>query len=111
MEKWEKAIFWIIAVTIGVLLIGFLLKADFKGLIGAVVLIDILIILETVTKDMKSKWKAFGLRIAIMLVLVFLGGMILNVSPKIVAGLFWIIVLSDLIQTVTNKKSKVSKKN
>ena len=39
MNKWEKTIFWIIIVTIGILLIGSLLGFDFRGSFASLLLI------------------------------------------------------------------------
>lgn len=111
MEKWEKTIFWIILVTIGILVIGSLLGFYLMGLIGAVILIDILIILETATKDMQSKWKAFGIRSLIMFFVTMIFGLLFGISEEGIAKLFSIIILIDLIQTATKKKINVYKKH
>lgn len=111
MEKWEKTIFWIIAVTIGILLIGSLLGFDFRGLIGAVVAIDILLILDTAFSDMKNKWKAFGLKILILFVIIFVAGILFNISSESGGNLLGIIILLEFIQTISKKKEKHSKKS
>lgn len=106
MDKWEKTALLIILISIGVLVIGYLFGADLRGLLVAVLIIDILIALETATKDMKSKWKAFGIRILIMFFITIILGSLFGVSDEAVMRLFTIILFFDLIQTATKKKAK-----
>jgi hypothetical protein len=104
MKKWEKASLWILAVIIGVLLIGSFFGADFRGLIGVIIIFVSLIILETATQDMKRKWGAFWIRIGIMLIVVYIMGIIFNFSSENGGKLLSFIIILELFQTISKKK-------
>lgn len=110
MKKWEKVLFWIIIVTIGILFIGLLVGLDLRGLIGAVVTIDIMIILDTAFMDMRSKWGAFGLKILIVFLILLVVGFMLDISSENGGELLTLIIILELFETFTKKKVNASKK-
>ena len=106
MDKWHKTFLWILGFLILGVLLVIIFELDIKAISFAFIFVSLWEILSTATQDRKSKWESFFIRIVILFVFIFLTGIFLNISEEAGGRLFGLVIILELIITISKKKTE-----
>lgn len=104
-DKWEKVALWIIGLLILAAVLIFAFDFDGRSITFALLIVSLMIFLEAATSEV-GKWKAYGIKVAILCTVVIIIGIIFNMPISAWGKLILPIFFLELITTTYSKKTK-----